>query len=77
VADTTGQSGSSSDDMLAQLMTQLARRLSTTASASATASVASPSGVDGYNFPSLLTTVVKPISTIMKALIAEPSLDKS
>jgi GAG-pre-integrase domain len=63
--------------MLAQLMTQLARRLSTTASASATASVASPSGVDGYNFPSLLTTVIKSIGTIMKALVAEPSLDKS
>jgi hypothetical protein len=30
VANSTGQSGSSSDDMLAQLMTQLARRLSTT-----------------------------------------------
>jgi hypothetical protein len=77
VADSTGQSGSSSDDMLAQLMTQVARRFSTNPPASATTSVASPSGVDGYNFSSLLTTVIKPIGTIMKALVAESSLDKS
>jgi hypothetical protein len=77
VADTAGQSGSKSDDMLAQLMTQLARRLSTTAPTSATVSVASSSGVDGYNLSSLLTTVIKPIDTIMKALVAEPSLDES
>jgi hypothetical protein len=77
VADTAGQSGSRSDDMLAQLMTQLAHRLSTTAPTSATVSVASSSGVDGYNLSSLLTTVIKPIDTIMKALVAEPSLDES
>jgi hypothetical protein len=38
VADTAGQSGSSSDDMLIELMTQLARRISSTTQASATAS---------------------------------------
>jgi hypothetical protein len=58
-------------------MTQLARRFSTTTPASVTASVASSSGVDGYNLSSLLTIIIEPIGTIMKALVAEPSLDKS
>jgi hypothetical protein len=77
VANTAGQSGSSSDNMLTQLMTQLARRLSSTTQASATTSVASPSGADGYNLSSLLTTVIKSVGTTMKALVAEPNLDKS
>jgi hypothetical protein len=63
--------------MLTQLMTQIARRISSTISASATASVASSSGVDGYNMSSILTTVIKPVGTIMKALVAKPSIDKS
>jgi hypothetical protein len=63
--------------MLTQLMTQLARRLSSTTSASVIASVASSSGADGYNISSLLTTVIKPVDTIMKALVVEPCLDKS
>jgi hypothetical protein len=63
--------------MLTQLMTQLARRISSTTLASVTASVASSSGVNGYNLSSHLTTVIKAIGTIMKALVAEPSLDNS
>jgi hypothetical protein len=62
VADTAGQSGSSSDDMLIELMTQLARRISSTTQASATASD---------------EEVIKSVDTIMKALVAEVSLDKS
>jgi hypothetical protein len=77
VADTASRSSSSSDDMLAQLTTQLARRLSSTTPASATASVASSSGVDGYNLSSLLIFLLKSVGTTMKALIAEPNLDRS
>jgi hypothetical protein len=75
-ADTVSQSGSGIDDMPTQLMTQLATRLTSTIPASATAPIAS-SRADGYNISSLLTTVVKSVDTIMKALVAEPSIDMS
>jgi hypothetical protein len=57
-------------------MTQLARRLSSTTPASATASVTSSSGVDSYKLSSLISIVIKLVGTIMKALKAELSLDK-
>jgi hypothetical protein len=77
MADTFGQSGPSPDDILTQLMIQLAARLTSITPASVTAPIASLSRADGYNISSLLTTVVKPIGTIMKALVAEPSVDMS
>jgi hypothetical protein len=75
VANTASQSGLGLGDMLTQLMIQLAARLISTAPASATtiALIAS----DGHNLSSLLTTVVKLIGTVMKALVAEPSVDMS
>jgi hypothetical protein len=75
VADTVSQSGSGLGDMLTQLMIQLAARLTSTASASAT--TIAPIASDGHNLSSLLTTVVKLIGTVMKALVAEPSVDMS
>jgi GAG-pre-integrase domain len=77
MADTASQSGPSPDDMLTQLMIQLAARLTSITPASVTAPIASSYRADGYNISSLLTTVVKPIGTIMKALVAEPSVDMS
>jgi hypothetical protein len=77
MADTASQSGPSPDDMLTQLMIQLAARLTFITPASVIAPIVSSSRADGYNISSLLTTVVKPISTIMKALVAEPSVDMS
>jgi hypothetical protein len=75
MADTASQLGPSLDDMLTQLMIQLAARLTSITSASVTAPIASSSRANGYNISSLLTTVVKPIGTIMKALVAELSVD--
>jgi hypothetical protein len=72
VADSTSKPTSFSDEVMAQLMTQLVARLISTTSMSNT-----PFGADGYNLPFLLATVVKPISTIMKALTARPNPDKS
>jgi hypothetical protein len=54
-------------------MIQLAARLTSTIPTSATAPVVS----DGHNLSSRLTTVVKPVGTIMKALVAESSVDMS
>jgi hypothetical protein len=56
-------------------MIQLAAKLTSTTLASATtiALIAS----NGHNLFSLLITVVKPVGTIMKALVAEPSVDMS
>jgi hypothetical protein len=71
VADIASQSGSGLDDKMTQLMIQLPAMLTSTISTSVTASIVS----DGHNLSSLLTTVAKPIGTIMKALIAEPSID--
>jgi hypothetical protein len=36
-----------------------------------------PSGANGYNLPSFLTTTVKHVSTIVKALTARPNPDKA
>jgi hypothetical protein len=71
VADTASQSGLGLYDKMTQLMIQLAARLTSTIPTSATTPIVS----DGHNISSLLTTVVKPIGTIMKALVAEPSVD--
>jgi hypothetical protein len=73
VADTVSQSGSGLDDKMTQLMIQLATMLTSTILTSATAPIVS----DGHNLSSLLTTIVKPIGTIMKALVAELSVDMS
>jgi hypothetical protein len=77
MADTASQSGPSPDDMLTQLMIQLVARLTSITPASVTAPIVSSSRADAYNISSLLTTVVKPIGTIMKALVAELSVDMS
>jgi hypothetical protein len=58
-------------------MIQLAARLTSITPVSVIAPIVSSSRADGYNISSLLTTVVKPIGTIMKALVAEPSVDMS
>jgi hypothetical protein len=71
MADTASQSGPSPDDMLTQLMIQLAARLTSITPASVTSPISSSSRANGYNISSLLTTVVKPIDTIMKALVAD------
>jgi hypothetical protein len=75
MADTASQSGSSLDDMLTQLMIQLAAGLTSITPASVTALIASSSRADDYNISFLLTTIVNPIDTIMKALVAESSVD--
>jgi hypothetical protein len=77
VADSTSKPISFSDEVMAQLMTQLAARLTSTTSTSSTPPSIAPSGADGYNLLSFLATAVKPISTIVKALTARPNPDKS
>jgi hypothetical protein len=73
VADTVSQSSSGIDDKMTQLMIQLAARVTSTIPTSAT----TPIVFYGHNISSLLTTVVKSVGTIMKALVAEPSVDMS
>jgi hypothetical protein len=77
VADSTSNPTSFSDEMMAQLMTQLAAWLTSTTSMSSTPPPIAPSGVDDYNLPSLLTTAVKPVSIIVKTLTTGPNPDKS
>jgi len=77
VADTISMLGSSTDDMVTQLVTQLAARFLPTTSASSASPIFGPSGADGYILPSLLTTVVRHVGTIIKALIAESSPDRT
>ena len=77
VADSTSTPSSGTDDRLTQLVTQLAARLLPTTSASSASPNSAPSGADGYIPSSLLTTVVRPVGTIIKALIAESSPDQS
>ena len=77
VADSISMLGSSTDDMVTQLVTQLAARLLPTTSASSASPISGPSGADGYILSSLLTTVVRPVGTIIKALIAESSPDRT
>jgi hypothetical protein len=62
---------------MAQLMTQLAARLTSITLMSSTPPSITPSGADGYNLPSFLATAVKHVSTIVKALTAKPNHDKS
>jgi hypothetical protein len=75
VADTASQLGLGLGDMLTRLMIQLVTRLTSIAPASAT--TIAPIASDGHNLSSLLTTVVKPVVTVMKALIAKLSVDMS
>jgi hypothetical protein len=77
VADSTSNPTSFSDEVMAQLMTQLVARLTSTISTSNTSPPIAPSGADDYNLLSLLATAVKPVSTIVNALTAGPNLDKS
>jgi hypothetical protein len=77
VADSTSKPTSFFDKVMAQLMTQLAARFTSTTSMSSTPPPIAPSGADGYNLLSLLATAVKPVSTIVKALTAKLNPDKS
>ena len=77
MADSTSTPGSGTDDMVTQLVTQLAARFLSTTPASSASSTAAPSGADGYTLSYFLTTVVRPVGTVIKALIAESSPDRS
>jgi hypothetical protein len=77
VADSTSKPTSFFDKVMAQLMTQLAARPTSTTSMSSTPPPIASSRADGYNLLSLLATAVKPASTIVKALTARPNPDKS
>jgi hypothetical protein len=77
VADSTSKPTFFSDEVMAQLMTQLIAWLTSSTSMSGTPPPIAPSEADGYNLPSLLATAVKLVSTIVKALTARPNPDKS
>jgi hypothetical protein len=77
VTDSTSKPTSFSDEVMTQLMTQLAARLTFTTSMNNTPPSIAPSGADDYNLSFLLATIVKPVSTIVKALTARPNPDKS
>jgi hypothetical protein len=77
VTDSTSKPTFFSDEVMTQLMTQLAARLTSTTSMSSTPPPIAPFGADGYNISSLLATTVKSVSTIVKALTARHNPDKS
>jgi hypothetical protein len=76
VADNTSKLTSFSNEVMAQLITQLAAHLTSTTSMSSTPPPIAPSETDGYNLFSLLATTVKSVSTV-KALTTRPNPDKS